>query len=37
MRGIVSTHSGDLGGILFSLHFIRDYSEWRGADRGRLK
>ena len=33
MREIVFTHSGNLGDILFSLHFIRDYSEWRGADR----
>ena len=36
MRGIVFTRSGDLGGILFSLHFIRDCSEWGGADRALM-
>lgn len=36
MREIVFTHSGSLGDILFSLHFIRDYSEWRGADRAHM-
>ena len=36
MREIVFTHSGNLGDILFSLHFIRDYSEWRGADRALM-
>ena len=36
MREIVFTHSGNLGDILFSLHFIRDYIEWKGADRALM-
>lgn len=36
MREIVFTHSGSLGDILFSLHFIKDYSEWKGADRAHM-
>lgn len=36
MREIVFTHSGNLGDILFSLHFIRDYSEWKGAGRAHM-
>lgn len=36
MKEIVFTHSGSLGDILFSLHFIRDYSEWKGADRAHM-
>ena len=36
MREIVFTRSGNLGDILFSLHFIRDYSEWRRADRALM-
>lgn len=36
MRGIAFTRSGNLGGILFSLHFIRDCSERKGAGRALM-